>query len=149
METKTQKEFIDTGFGFPIRILNVPMVRVRGIWTPKLNYNELADAVLFALSSKGSRLSGNEIKFIRTHFEMTLQAFAKRFSVSHVAVLKWEKMKDSPTIMNWATEKDIRLFILEKQQANPTVLAKLYSELSALPEGKPKPISLDAKKVAA
>lgn len=149
MEMKIQKEFIDTGFGFPVRLLNVPMIKVRGVWTPKLNYNGLADAVLFALSDKDSRLTGNEIKFIRTHFEMTLQEFAKRFSVTHVAVLKWEKMKDHLTSMNWATEKDIRLFVIDKLRANPHQLAKLYAELVAVPESKPKPISLDAKKVAA
>jgi hypothetical protein len=149
METKIQKEFIDSGFGFPVKLLNVPMVKVRGVWTPKLNYNGLADAVLFALASKESRLDGSEIKFIRTHFEMTLQEFAKRFSVSHVAVLKWEKTKNHPTTMNWATEKDIRLFIIDKLRANPTQLAKLYGELATIPDGSPKPIILDAKKVAA
>ena len=41
METKVQKRFVDTGFGFPIRLINVPMVKVRGVWTPKINYNEL------------------------------------------------------------------------------------------------------------
>src|SRR3989338_5645317 len=106
METKIQKEFIDTGFGFPVRLRNVPMVKVRGDWTPKVNYNSLAQSVLDALAFKASRLTGNEIKFIRTHFEMTLQEFAKRFSVSHVAVLKWEKSKTQATAMSWSTEKD-------------------------------------------
>ncbi len=40
METKVQKEFIDTGFGFLICLINVPMVKVRGVWAPKLNLNE-------------------------------------------------------------------------------------------------------------
>jgi hypothetical protein len=149
MEAKIQKEFIDTGFGFPVRLLNVPMVKVRGTWTPKLNYNALADTVLYTLSNKPSRLTGNEIKFIRTYFEMTLQQFAERFTVSHVAVLKWEKMKDSATSMNWATEKDIRLCIVDRLKAVPSEFAKLYSELATEPAGKAKPISLDAKKIAA
>ena len=42
MEIKIQKRLIDTGFGFPIRLINVPMVKVRGVWTPKINYDELA-----------------------------------------------------------------------------------------------------------
>ena len=99
METKIQKELIDTGFGFPIRLRNVPMLKVRGVWTPKLNYNELALVVLRALTHKESRLTGNEIKFIRTHFEMTLQEFAKRFCVTHVGVMKWEKSKNQPTCL--------------------------------------------------
>lgn len=149
MNTKIQKEFVEMGFGFPVRLFNVPMVKVRGIWTPKLNYNGLADAVLFALGDKRSRITGNEIRFIRTHFEMTLQDFAKRFSVSHVAVLKWEKSGDRPTSMIWATEKDIRLFIIDRLRANPKQLASLYAELTSVPASKPKPISLDADKFAA
>ena len=42
---------------------------------------------------------------------MTLQAFAARFGVSHVAVLKWEQRGNKPTGMTWSAEKDIRLFI--------------------------------------
>lgn len=149
METKIQKEFIDTGFGFPIRLVNVPMVKVRRAWTPKINYNELALEVLRALAHKESRLTGNEIKFIRTHFEMTLQKFAKRFCVTHVGVMKWEKALNKPTAMNWTTEKDIRLFVLTRLAAKAQELASLYDDLQALPAGKPEPIHLDAKKVAA
>jgi len=149
METKIQKEFIDTGFGFPVKLMNVPMVKVRGQWTPKINYNGFADAVLFALAEQHSRLTGDEIKFIRNRFEMTLQDFGKRFDVSHAAVLKWEKMGDKPTPMNWPTEKDIRMFILARLRANPRDLAKLYAALAVLPEGKAKAIHLDAADLAA
>ena len=44
------------------------MVKVRGEWTPKINYSELALIVLHALSYKDARLTGNEIKFIRNSF---------------------------------------------------------------------------------
>jgi len=149
METKIQKEFIDTGFGFPIRLVNVPMVKVRGAWTPKINYNELSLVILRALAHKRSRLTGNEIKFIRTHFEMTLQEFAKRFCVSHPGVLKWEKTKSQPTAMSWSAEKDIRLFVLTRLEAKAQEFASLYDDLQDLPKGKSEPIHLDAKKLAA
>ena len=149
METKVQKEFIDNGFGFPIRLVNVPMAKVRGAWTPRLNYNELAQGVLRALAHKESRLTGNEIRFIRTHFEMTLQEFAKRFCVTHVGVMKWEKTKNQPTVMNWTTEKDMRLFVLTRLAAKAQELASLYDDLQTLPVGKSEPIHLDAKKMAA
>lgn len=149
MEIKIQKRFIDTGFGFPIRLINVPMVKVRGVWTPKINYNALALVVLRALAHKESRLTGAEIKFIRTHFELTLQTFAKRFCVTHVAALKWEKAQNQLTAMNWTTEKDIRLFILSRLAANADELAQLYNELVLLPDRKPEPIHLDAQKLVA
>jgi hypothetical protein len=149
METKVQKRFIDRGFGFPITLLNAPLVKVHGIWTPKINYNELALVVLRALAHKGSRLTGNEIKFIRTYFELTLQAFAKRFCVTHVAALKWEKVHNELTAMSWTTEKDIRLFILSNLAAKADELAQLYNELILLPDRQPEPIQLDAKKLVA
>lgn len=149
METRIQKEFIDTGFGFPVWLVNVPMVKMRDTWTPKINYNELARVILRLLSGKRSRLTGNEIKFIRTYFEMTLQEFAKRFCVTHVAVLKWERIKNASTTMNWTTEKDIRLFILSQLGSRPGEIAKLYAVLEALPEGRSAPPHLDARKIAA
>jgi hypothetical protein len=149
METKIQKEFIDTGFGFPIFLLNVPMVKVRKVWTPQLNLNDLALVVLRALAHKESRLTGAEISFIRNHFEMTLQEFSSRFCVSHVAVLKWEKMKNEATAMNWATEKDIRLFVLARLTAKAQEFKKLYGELEVLPNKPSKPLHLDAQYLAA
>lgn len=148
METKIQKEYLDYGFGFPVRLRNVPMVKVRGEWTPKVDYNLLTRNVLRGLAFKPSRLTGNEIKFIRQHFEMTLQVFAKRFCVTHVAVLKWEKMKDLSTVMNWTTEKDIRLSVLSKLSSKSSELAKLYSELENLPSEKASSLYFDIKEIA-
>lgn len=70
MEAKIQKEFIDSGFGFDVRLSNVPMVKVRGEWTPKINYNDLARAVLLELSHKKSRLTGRNretCSYIKNH----------------------------------------------------------------------------------
>ena len=149
MDTKIQKEFTDTGFGFPVRLMNVPMMKVRGEWTPKIDYNELARLLAHALSHKPARLTGNEIRFVRNHFEMTLKEFAGRFCVTHVAVIKWEKSGNEATAMNWPTEKDIRLFILSKLGGASKEIAELYGELEALPSRRQAPIHLDAKKVAA
>lgn len=146
---KIQKEFIDTGFGFPIKLLNVPMVKVRGGWTPFVNYNRLAQAVLIALCHKPARLTGCEVQFIRLHFGMTLQAFAKRFAVSHVAVMKWEKSGNQPTAMSWASEKDLRLFVFLQNKAKPDALAKLYISLDDVREDKKQIVELNAEKLAA
>lgn len=143
------EEFIDTGFGFEVKLLNVPLLKIRGEWTPKINYNNLALQVLRALAHKMSRLTGDEIHFIRTHFEMTLQEFAKRFYVTHVAVMKWEKTKKSSTGMNWTTEKDIRLSILRHVGSKAADLVKLYSELENTPSEKPCLINLRMRRLAA
>ena len=129
MGKKVRKVFIDRGFGFPVRLLNVPMVKVRGMWTPKVDYDELAKRVLLALCEKPARLTGQEIRFTRQQFGMTLQAFAKRFNVSHVAVMKWEGAGSRSTSMNWATEKDIRLFLLSRVHKAFDAVGALYCQL--------------------
>lgn len=149
MERKIQKQFIDEGFGFKVRLWNVPMVKVRGAWTPEINYNELAKVVLLALCHKPARLTGAEVRFIRQQLGMTLQAFADRFCVTHVAVIKWEKTGNKPTPMAWTTEKDLRLFILSKFAAKPTEIAKLYAELEKERAESGSSVEVDAKKMVA
>ncbi|MCH9021383.1 MAG: hypothetical protein IID32_01295 [Planctomycetes bacterium] len=128
MNKKTQKKYVDTGFGFPVHLLNVPMVKVRGHWTPEINYAELSHIVIMALVSKPARLTGNELKYLRNKLEMNLQDFSDRFYVTHPAVIKWEKKKDKPTGMKWATEKDIRLCIYEEFDGEN--LSEIYNQLS-------------------
>ena len=150
MESKTKRCHIDHGFGFPVKLLNVPMTKVRGEWTPAINYNLLADVVLRELCEKEGRLTGSEVRFMRQHFEMTLQAFAKRFGVTHPGVLKWERMKKKPTGMNWATEKDIRLFVLLKLSSRSKEVVELYAMLEeVMEESRDFEVEVDARKLAA
>jgi len=70
--------------------------------------------VILALTHKPVALTGNEIHFIRTYFEMTLQNFGKQFGVTHAAVLTWERTRNRPAKINPTTELYVRLLILEK-----------------------------------
>ena len=126
------------------------MAKVRGEWTPAINYNLLAEIVLKELFEKEGRLIGNEVRFIRQHFEMTLQEFAKRFGVTHPGVLKWEGQKNKPTGMNWATEKDIRLFALLKLKSKSKEIVDLYTMLEeGMNDGKNIQVEVDVRKLAA
>ncbi len=147
-DTKIRKRFVYEGFGFPVVLRNVPMVKVRGAWTPKVNYNKLAEDVLLALAHKPARLTGSEVRFVRHHFEMTLTQFGDRFSVSHPAVLKWEEAGDEATAMKWPVEKDIRLFILDALDAKDKDLAALYRHLRKEAKTVGKPIEMDVARAA-
>ena len=149
MERKIQRVFMDRGFGFSVKLLNTPMIKVRGKWTPEINYNRLAKLVLEELCYKDSKLTGNEMKFIRQYFEMTLQSFAKRFYVTHAGVIKWEKAKTKATGMAWTTEKDIRLFVLSNLGATAKEIAELYAKLEGHPSNVSKEVALDIEKIAA
>ncbi len=146
---KIQKKYIDHSMGFPVVILNAPLVKVRGIWSLNINYNKYQLAVLILLANKPSKLTGDEQKFIRKYFQMTLQTFAQRFSVKHSAVLKWEKKANKITAMSWNTEKDIRLFIIDQILKKSTELQKLYRVLDKELGVSDKPIQVDSHKIAA
>ena len=149
MKTKRVREFIDTGFGFPIILEGVQLVMVRGVWTPKVNHNLLEKEVLRQLMILGGRLTGNQIKFIRLYFDMPLAEFGARFGVSHVAALKWEKKGNKLSGMAWGIEKDIRLFIHLRIAERPKDLFRLYEQLElAVPE-KVSQIILHMQKLAA
>ena len=150
MNHKIKRVHIDRGFWFPVKLVNVPMVKVRGEWTPAINYNLLAEVVLKELCEKDSNLTGEEVRFIRQHFEMTLQQFAKRFGVTHPAVMKWERMKNKPTGASWSTEKDIRLFVLNKLTSKPSELVDLYRYLEhVIDRERAREVEVDGRKIAA
>ncbi len=130
MEKKRVKRFVYEGLGFPVVLVNVTLVKVRGIWTPAIDYNKLQKEVLLALAHKPRALTGNEIHFIRTYFEKTLENFGKQFGVTHVAVLSWEKMGNKPTRINPTTELCIRLFILEKLNMNNQIFREAFREFN-------------------
>jgi len=139
---KIQKSYIDYGLGFPVQITNVHLLKVRGEWVLDLNFEKYEKAVLLALSVKSTRLTGNEIKFVRNHFSMTLKEFGKRFGdVAHSAVIKWEKFGDNSTNMNWPTEKDIRLFIIN--ELKPNILVKVYEKLEKVHPPNESKIKID------
>ncbi len=130
MKTKKIKYFTDKSFGFPVRLSNVTLVKIRNEWAPKLDYPRIALKVLQVLSHLYRPLTGHEVRFIRQHFAMTQTAFASKFSVTHVAVHKWERRGSQATSMQWSTEKDLRLFIQSKLKNDPKAIGKLYEELT-------------------
>lgn len=149
MQTKIQKKYIDHSLGLPIIILNAPMIKVRGIWALNVNYNKYQEAVLNLLTYKPTKLTGSEVQFIRKYFQMKVRAFAERFSITHSAIIKWEKKKDNATQMAWTTEKDIRLFVLDELKKRATELQKLYRTLKKEVKETSKPLKIDMEKIAA
>ncbi|MBI4041956.1 MAG: hypothetical protein HY391_00615 [Deltaproteobacteria bacterium] len=146
---KIQKRYIDYSLGFPVVLLNAPMIKVRGQWALRVNYNDYQQIVLNLLAYKPAKLTGSEVSFIRKQFQMTVRAFAERFSIKHSAVIKWEKKKDKATKMAWSTEKDIRLFILDELSRRAAELYKLYKVLKEEVQETKHPIQIDLEKLAA
>jgi DNA-binding transcriptional regulator YiaG len=144
LERKRQRTFNYEGFGFPVILVNVPMVRSRGVWTPDIDYRKLARRVLRALASKPARLAGDEVRFIRHSMDMTLEQFAQRFGVTHPAVVQWEQSGRGPTRMAWALEKDIRLEVVRSQlDASASRFVEAYETLAQARPDKNVPLRVD------
>lgn len=126
---KVRKNFIDYGFGFPVVFGKVRMMNVEGEWTPDINYGLAEKMVIQAMPNKPGPLTGNQVRFIRLHFNMTLARFGARFGVSHAAVKKWENKGEEPTGMTWAIEKDLRLFVLSRLGFQESEFLGLYETL--------------------
>ncbi len=137
--------FVYKGLGFPIKLVNAPMKKMLGEWVIDVDMNKLQLAALHGLIYKPTRLTGDELNFIRLFLNMSMAAFGKAFGVSHVAVLKWEneERKVGPPL-----ELCIRLYVLNHLHVRDKEFRNLYNHisletLSKPVEGKIHPLSID------
>lgn len=115
MKTKIVKNYTYTGFVFPVELEEVEMVYYGGEWQPKIDILKLSDQVIALLTEKETSLTGDEVRFIRAHYGMSLRAFAEEIAhESHGSVKNWEDKRDQPTQMNPNTELAIRSHIIEQ-----------------------------------
>lgn len=114
MRTKTEKTFIYEGLGFPIILHNAPLREIRGVWTLDVDLNQLQKVILLSLAHHPSDLTGDQIFFIRNWLELTQKQFGELLGVTHPAVVKWEKQRERPTKINLATQRDLRLLLLDR-----------------------------------
>lgn len=114
MKTKKVKNYLYEGLGFPVELDEVEMVFIDSDWHPKINVQKVSDEVLKKIAVQEARLTGYQVKFIRTYFSMSLRDFGEKVvHESHMAVSKWEKKGDLPTNMNTNTEHELRLYVIE------------------------------------
>ena len=104
--------YIDYFFGFPIKILNARTLVIDGETLPDVDYFSLSDFILKVLIYKKKRLTGNEIRFIRSAMDKNLSDFARLFNLKHSAVSRWEDCGDNATAMMWPTEVLLRFSAL-------------------------------------
>lgn len=103
------KEAIYTALGFPIIIENPVYIDFGGEKVLDVNPEEIEDAMFSALINKPARLTGAEVKFIRTYMEMTQETFGLNLLVTPGAVSKWEARGQEITQMPSQTEMILRM----------------------------------------
>ena len=114
MKTKIAKNFIYTGLGFPIMIESVELVHVRGEWLPKIDVLDFELYMAKELSESTFKLTGNQVKFLRSFLNMSLRELAQYFALTHVAIKKWEDHGDEETKMSSACEMFLKILVRDK-----------------------------------
>src|SRR5436190_15370659 len=120
MEKKISKKFIYEGLGFPIELHDVEMVKYVGEFHPKIDVKKVAEHAIRTLILQETRLSGNQIKFIRSYFSKSLREFSEIVNESHMAVKKWEDFRDLPTNMDLNIEIMLRIYIYDSIVIQPS-----------------------------
>lgn len=145
MNKKIKKSFIYEGLGFPILLENVIFHQIHGEWLPRIDIEVLARTVFEKLPSKSSRLTGNEIKFIRTYLGKSKLAFADIFKLSHTAINKWESTGNSLASISPGQEMVLRLYLEDLLKVTGKRFYDAYKEIEAsiyIEDEKPLKIAL-------
>lgn len=102
----------DLSLGFPVTLLDVPVLAKPSGDIPLVDSTAYQRRTALALAEKSTRLTGNEVRFLRLHAELTYQALANTLGVTHPAVKKWETSGGEATSMSWPTEVMLRMYVL-------------------------------------
>lgn len=98
--------------GFPILLVNVRMVEIRGEQVPDVNMKTLQELVFRHLVDKPARLTGSEVRFIRKHLRLRQVDLAEVLNMAnHSVVSQWEARGNDPTGMDYNTEVLLRLWM--------------------------------------
>ncbi len=109
--SKKKKNYVYNGLGFPILLKEAEFRKIRGEWLLKVDVKKVSDEVIRALPTKSAGLTGAEIRFIRTYFDLSKRALASELNVSHTAVNKWESAEQDRAKIDSHIEIMLRAYI--------------------------------------
>lgn len=109
------KNYEWNGFGFPIIFDSLPAIELRGELVPDVDWTKIAlPVVIYICVAQDMALSGNQVKFIRHHLNMSMRDFAKFLGVTHQSVMRWEKKGKSAAQIEEHTEFVLKLKVLKE-----------------------------------
>jgi len=124
--------------GFPIMLVNPPVVEIRGHLLPDINLKEIQKIVFQLLIIKPVRLTGAEVRFIRKYLRYRQIDFARMLNMSnHSVISQWENQEDSFTGMEHNTEILLRMRMALKLGRNNQLADLLQSQLKSLAPNPP------------
>ena len=123
------------GFGFDVILKNIAVKSVDGEEYPAINLNELKKSTAKALLKSKQRLTGNQIKFLRTYLKMSYDEVAREIHVAASTLRSWENKGADFTGLDVDHEKAFRIMaiskILEKEKNKFNIEVTLVKEFQS------------------
>jgi hypothetical protein len=135
-------DMIFNELGFPVLLVNVPLVEVRGHLVPDVNMKALQASAFAMLVTKPARLTAP-----RYGSSASTSGFGRRTwprcsnMANHSVVSQWESREDEPTGMDYNTEVLLRLWMAGRSGQADRLVELLESKLKNL-EHRGKPLEV-------
>ena len=129
---KTLKEYTFKGFGFDVILKNVTIKSVEGEDYPNINMNELKTDTAKALLTNKQRLTGHQLKFLRTYLKMSFDDVSSKIHIPSSTLRSWENKGGDFTGLNLDQEKAFRILaineILDQEKSKFNIEVTLVKE---------------------
>lgn len=133
--TKILKTFVFKGFGFDVLLKNIAVKSVAGEEYPDMNMNELKVNTAKALLISKQRLTGYQLKFLRTYLRMSFDDVSEKIRTPSSTLRSWENKGASFTGLSLEQEKAFRIMaihqILEHEKSQFNIEVTLVREFSS------------------
>jgi DNA-binding transcriptional regulator YiaG len=133
-----------TDLGLPVLLVDPPMTEANGQQVPDINMQALQDAVFQMLIGSRTRLTGDQIRFIRKHVRWRQADFAELLNMAnHSIVSHWESRQDEFSGMDYNTEVLLRIWMAVRAGQSANVTDLLEHTLKNLQPSTHEPLAVD------
>lgn len=130
-----KKPLVYTALGFPVVIVNPTWRIFEGEEVLDISPKDIMDAVFSMIPEKRGRLTGAEVRFLRSYMKLTQEAFGRMIGVDHSSIAKWEAKKQEVTGMEIQVEfllrARCRLFANKKAHIGESFIENMLTDALA------------------
>jgi DNA-binding transcriptional regulator YiaG len=105
-----RKPHVYKALGFPVVITNPTYRFFEGKEELDISPKDIMDNVFSMLPDKKGRLTGAEVRFLRSYMKLTQEALGRMIGVDHSSVAKWEGENQEMTGMEIQVEILLRAY---------------------------------------
>jgi DNA-binding transcriptional regulator YiaG len=142
-----RKPVVYTALGFPVVIVNPSYCIFEGEEVLDISPKDIMDAVFRMIPEKKGRLTGAEVRFLRSYMKLTQETFGRMIGVDHSSIAKWEGKKQEVTGMDIQVEillrARCRLFANKKAHIGESFIENMLTDALARKDaGEPLQVAI-------